>query len=54
MTLSAEGMDLLFRKARAHNGWQPMPVGDEQLREFYDLLKCSTRTAANPSFSTHG
>jgi hypothetical protein len=47
MTLSAEGMDLIFRKTRSRSGWHAMPVGDEQLRELYELMKCSTRTAAN-------
>ena len=26
MTLSPEGMDLIFRDARTHNGWQQKPV----------------------------
>lgn len=33
MTISPEGMDLIFRNARSHNGWQAQPVSDEQLRE---------------------
>ena len=39
MMLSPEDMDLIFRKARTHNGWQPQPVSDVQLRELYDLMK---------------
>ena len=46
MTPGAEGMYLIFRKARSQNGWQAKPAGDEQLREFYGLTKCATRTAA--------
>lgn len=38
-TLSLEHMDLIFRNARTHNGWQLKPVGDAQLRELYDLIK---------------
>ena len=47
MTPGAEGMDLIFREVRSQNGWQAKPAGDEQLRELYELMKCSTRTAAN-------
>jgi 3-hydroxypropanoate dehydrogenase len=44
MTLSPEDMDLIFRNARSQNGWQPKPVGDEQLRELYDLMKWAPTT----------
>jgi len=39
MTLGTEGMDLVFRMARSHSAWQAKPVGDERLRELYDLMK---------------
>ncbi len=44
MTLSSEGLDLIFRNARSHNGWQPKPVGDKQLRELYELMKWAPTT----------
>jgi 3-hydroxypropanoate dehydrogenase len=28
MTLSDDALDLLFRNARTHNGWQAKPVDD--------------------------
>lgn len=37
--LSDEGIDLLFRQGRTHNGWLPTPVSDNVLRELYDLMK---------------
>ena len=46
--LSDEGMDLLFRNARTHNGWLDKPVTDATLRELYDLLKWGP-TSANTS-----
>ncbi|MGF6971092.1 3-hydroxypropanoate dehydrogenase [Paraburkholderia sp. WC7.3g] len=46
--LSDEGMDLLFRKARTHNNWRPIPVSDDVLRELYDLMKWGA-TSANCS-----
>ena len=44
MKLSPEHMDLIFRNARTQNGWQPKSVGDEQLRELYDLMKWAPTT----------
>jgi 3-hydroxypropanoate dehydrogenase len=44
MKLSAEGMDLIFNAARTQNGWQGKPVGDEQLRELYGLMKWAPTT----------
>ena len=38
MTLSPEGIDLIFRNARTHNGWQQKPVSDEKLRKLYELM----------------
>lgn len=50
MTLSPEDMDLIFRNARSHNGWQPQPVSDAQLRELYDLMKWAPTTMnTNPA-----
>lgn len=37
--LDEEGLDLVFREARSHNGWLDSPVSDEQLHELYELLK---------------
>ena len=37
--LSEEGLDLLFRQARTHNGWLDQPVSDDTLRQLYDLMK---------------
>lgn len=44
MTLSAEGMDLIFRNARSQNAWQDKPVSDEQLRQIYELMKWAPTT----------
>jgi len=44
MKLSPEHMDLIFRNARTQNGWLPKSVGDEQLRELYDLMKWAPTT----------
>jgi 3-hydroxypropanoate dehydrogenase len=41
-------LDLLFRKARSHNGWLDKPVTDEMLRELYELMKWGP-TSANCS-----
>jgi len=44
--LTEDALDILFRAARSHNGWQDKPVSDEQLAQLYDLLKMGP-TAAN-------
>src|SRR5258708_32693862 len=41
-------MELLFRKARSHNGWLDKPVTDELLRQLYELMKGGP-TSANCS-----
>jgi 3-hydroxypropanoate dehydrogenase len=41
-------LDLLFRKARSHNGWLDKPVTDELLRRLYELMKWGP-TSANCS-----
>ena len=46
--LDAAALDLLFREARTHNGWQDRPVDDATLREAVDLAKMGP-TAANSS-----
>jgi 3-hydroxypropanoate dehydrogenase len=50
MTLSPEDMDLIFRNARSHNGWQQQPLSDEQLRQLYELMKWAPTTMnTNPA-----
>jgi 3-hydroxypropanoate dehydrogenase len=41
-------LDLLFRKARSHNGWLDKPVTDALLRQMYELMKWGP-TSANCS-----
>jgi 3-hydroxypropanoate dehydrogenase len=41
-------LDLLFRKARSHNGWLDKPVTDELLHQLYELMKWGP-TSANCS-----
>src|SRR5467141_5082861 len=47
-TVPEDALDILFRKARTHNGWLDKPVGDDSLRELYDLMKWGP-TSANLS-----
>jgi len=44
MTLSTENLDLIFRNARTQNSWQGKPVGDEKLRELYEMWKWAPTT----------
>jgi 3-hydroxypropanoate dehydrogenase len=46
--VSDDALDVIFRKARTHNGWQPKPVDDDLLRQVYDLAKMGP-TSANTS-----
>jgi 3-hydroxypropanoate dehydrogenase len=46
--LNDDGLALLFREARTYNAWLDRPVGDDTLRELYDLVKWGP-TAANAS-----
>lgn len=46
--LDADGLDLLFRKARSHNGWQDRPVERALLEEAVELAKMGP-TAVNAS-----
>ncbi len=41
-------LDLIFRHARTHYAWQPIPVTEELLREIYDLARLGP-TSANTS-----
>src|ERR1700716_2190765 len=38
-------LDLIFRKARTHNGWLGKPVEDGLLRQVYDLAKMGPTSA---------
>jgi 3-hydroxypropanoate dehydrogenase len=44
-TLNEEGRDLLFRNARTHSAWLDRAVGDETLRELYELMKWGPTSA---------
>lgn len=46
--LDDRALDVIFRKARTHNGWLPKPVSDETLRQLYELMKWGP-TSANCS-----
>lgn len=46
--LDNHALDMIFREARTHNGWQPKPVSDETLRQLYELMKWGP-TSANCS-----
>jgi 3-hydroxypropanoate dehydrogenase len=39
LTLAADAQDLLFRQARTANSFTDEPVGEEQVRAIYDLMK---------------
>jgi 3-hydroxypropanoate dehydrogenase len=46
--LDDQALDLLFREARTHSYWLDRPVGDDLLRQLYDLMKFPP-TSANSS-----
>jgi 3-hydroxypropanoate dehydrogenase len=48
MSLDAGALDVLFREARTHNGWNDQPVTDADLHAIFDLLKFGP-TSANCS-----
>jgi 3-hydroxypropanoate dehydrogenase len=48
MTLSDDVLDLLFRNARTHNGWQAKPVEDALLKQLVELVLLGP-TSANSS-----
>jgi 3-hydroxypropanoate dehydrogenase len=43
--ITAESLDILFRKAHTHRAWLPKPVSDDLLRELYDLMKWGPTSA---------
>ena len=43
--LDAKSLDLILRTARTHNGFQPKPVSDEQLRALYEIMKWGPTSA---------
>jgi len=43
--LSDEGLDLLFRNARSYNGYLDKPVGEDQLRQIWELMKMGPTSA---------
>ena len=45
MTLDEKALDLILLKARTQNGWLPTPVGDDQLRAIYDIMKFGPTSA---------
>ena len=47
-SLDDRGLDLLFREARSHNGWQDRPVPESLLRQLFELTKMGP-TSANCS-----
>ena len=47
-TVSDADLELIFRKARTHNGWLDKPVDDGLLRQAFDLAKMGP-TSANMS-----
>ena len=46
--LDDQSLDLLFREARTHNGWQDKPIPNDTLIALFDLLKMGP-TSANCS-----
>lgn len=44
--LDDNGLDLLFRRARSHNGWLPKAVEPQQLRDLWELVRFAP-TAVN-------
>jgi 3-hydroxypropanoate dehydrogenase len=38
-------LDQLFRSARTYNGWGAQPLGDDRMRELYELLKWGPTSA---------
>ncbi len=48
--LGNEALDILFRQARTHNVWVDEPIGDDVLRQLYDLMKLGPTSAnSNPA-----
>jgi 3-hydroxypropanoate dehydrogenase len=42
---NSESLDIIFRTARTHNGWQQKPVEDALLKQVYDLAKMGPTSA---------
>ncbi len=48
--LGNEALDILLRQARTHNVWLDKPIGDDVLRQLYDLMKFGPTSAnSNPA-----
>jgi 3-hydroxypropanoate dehydrogenase len=48
--VSEECLDQIFRQARTHNVWLDKPVGDDTLRQLYELMKWGPTSAnSNPA-----
>ncbi|MBI3561032.1 MAG: malonic semialdehyde reductase [Gammaproteobacteria bacterium] len=43
--LDEKSLDILFRSARSHNGWQDKALTDRQLQQIYDLMKLGPTSA---------
>jgi 3-hydroxypropanoate dehydrogenase len=43
--MSSEDLDLIFRKARTHNVWQDKPIGDDLLKQVYELARMGPTSA---------
>lgn len=43
--LSDDALDQLFLEARSYNGWLDQDVGEDQIRQIYDLLKMGPTSA---------
>ena len=43
--LDDHALDVLFRDARTHNGWEDTPVPEETLRQLWDLMKMAPTSA---------
>lgn len=44
-TVNDEALDVIFREARTHNGWQDKPVDDALLQRVYDLARMGPTSA---------
>ncbi|MGE0744925.1 MAG: malonic semialdehyde reductase [Rhodospirillales bacterium] len=48
--LDENGLDLIFREARSHNGWLDKPVDDAMLRTLYEVVKWGpTSSCSSPA-----
>ena len=56
-SLPGEALNQIFHEARTHSTWLDKPVGDEILRQLYDLMKWGPTSANGSSgptcFSAH-